>query len=250
MKNYLFRVAVLFLFSTLSLIAPAQTETTPQTAAATAKKAPVPKLSNGPLVRQYQDILQKSNNYQEYKVVRQSLLHSFWSSIEDSLQRSRRDMQLAQKKIADLQSQINNLGANQKAQMSNLKQSIQSKEQEIQEREYNSARVSVLGIGVVKDTYVILTYIIFTALVVVAAVAFMGYQSSNKVATAARKDYDEVKEELEGYRQRMLEKQTQLGRELQTERNRIEELTQQIASLQKQLRPNRGTSTFSSSQGI
>ncbi len=245
MKKHLIWIAPLLIFFNCVCVAPAQTDTT------RAKKAAAPpRLSNGPLVRQYQDILQKSNNYQEYKVVRQSLLNSFWNSVEDSLQRSRREVQNAQRKIADLQSQIDNLGANQKAQMSTLQQAIQSREQAIVQREYDNARVSVLGIPIMKDTYVVLTYIVFTLLVVVAAVAFMSYQSSNKVAVAARKDYDEVKAELEGYRQRMLEKQTQLGRELQTERNRIEELTQQITSLQKQLRPNRGTSTFSSSQGF
>ncbi len=85
-----------------------------------------------------------------------------------------------------------------------------------------------MGMQVLKDRYIFTNWIIIGLLLTIAIFAFVRYQMSNRVASAARRDYEEVKQELESYRQKLLESKTSLGRELQTERNKIEELYQEI----------------------
>jgi uncharacterized protein HemX len=145
----------------------------------------------------------------------------------------RKNLKQAQSKITE-----------QQAQLSGLNQTLQGKEKTIQDIQYGNDRIAVLGMQVLKDRYIMTNWIIIGLLAVIATFAFIRYQMSNRVAVAARRDYEDVKQELESYRQKLLESKTALGRELQTERNKIEELYQEIAYLQKQLRSNSGTGTF------
>lgn len=187
------------------------------------------------LSRQYNGLLERANNYQDYKVVKQAQLDEFYRSAQDSLVQVRKSLQAAQRKITE-----------QKTQLGTLQQTLQGKEKTIQNSQYDEARISVLGMQVLKDRYIITNWLIIATLLILAIVAFVRYRMSNKIAVDARRDYDEVKLELESYRQKLLENKTALGRELQTERNKIEELHQEIAYLQKQLRSNTnsGTSSF------
>jgi uncharacterized protein HemX len=145
----------------------------------------------------------------------------------------RKNLKQAQSKITEQQAQLNGLN-----------QTLQGKEKTIQDIQYGNDRIAVLGMQVLKDRYIMTNWIIIGLLAVIATFAFIRYQMSNRVAVAARRDYEDVKQELESYRQKLLESKTALGRELQTERNKIEELYQEIAYLQKQLRSNSGTGTF------
>jgi peptidoglycan hydrolase CwlO-like protein len=221
-KNQLLVVLLTFLLNSFFSLAQSPTDT-PAT----------PKPGANTLSRQYNAVLEKANTYQDYKVIKQTWLDAFHRSAQDSLATVRKDLKQAQSKIAE-----------QQAQLSGLNQTLQGKEKTIQDIQYGNDRIAVLGMQVLKDRYIMTNWIIIGLLAVIATFAFIRYQMSNRVAVAARRDYEEVKQELESYRQKLLESKTALGRELQTERNKIEELYQEIAYLQKQLRSNSGTGTF------
>jgi len=219
-KDQLPVVLLTILFNCFFSLAQAQTE-------------PAPKPGNNTISRQYSAVLEKANTYQDYKVIKQASLDAFHRSVQDSLATVRKNLKQAQSKISE-----------QQTQLGSLNQTLQGKEKTIQDIQYGNDRIAVLGMQVLKDRYIMTNWIIIGLLLVVATFAFIRFQMSNGVAVAARRDYEDVKQELESYRQKLLENKTSLGRELQTERNKIEELYQEIAYLQKQLRSNSGTGTF------
>ena len=62
---------------------------------------------------------------------------------------------------------------------------------------------------------------------------FIKYKAGDKIITEARKEALESKNQAEASRQRILEVQTQLGRELQNERNKVDGLTTKTCSIKK-----------------
>lgn len=225
-KNQIRFVLLTLLLHCFFSLAHAQTEPSSTT-------APAPRPGANTLSRQYNEILDKANSYQEYKVIRKGQLDVFHRSVQDSLARVKKNLEVAQSKINE-----------QQTQLGSLNQTLLGKEKTIQASQFANDRIAVLGMQVLKDRYILTNWIIIGLLLTIAIFAFVRYQMSNRVASAARRDYEEVKQELDSYRQKLLESKTSLGRELQTERNKIEELYQEIAYLQKQLRSNSGTGTF------
>lgn len=172
---------------------------------------------------QYQKLKDKSNNYQQFKVIEETSLDAFWKGVQDSVKAPKRQ-------LAEAQQQINS----QKVQLTQLQSQLKAKETESQRDNYECGRVSVLGIGMDKNGYATFSYFMYAALLGVLGLVFFRYQNSNRVTVSTRKDYTEAKQQMETYQKKLLETQTALGRELQTERNRIEDMQQEINQLRNQ----------------
>lgn len=181
-----------------------------------------PEVDNS-LRAQFNELKTKSNSYQEYKVVRVVSLDNFWKNVEDTLA-------AVHKEILD----ANNAIAAQNKRLDSLNQTLEAREEALEQSEYDIAHLQVLGMDVQKDSYVSFTWGVFFVLLLILAIAFAKYKSSNKVAIEKKTDYEELSQELNEYKQKAREKEIKLMRELQTERNTIEELNQKIATLRKQ----------------
>lgn len=181
-----------------------------------------PEVDNS-LRAQFNELKTKSNSYQEYKVVRVVSLDNFWKNVEDTLA-------AVHKEILD----ANNAIAAQNKRLDSLNQTLEAREEALEQSEYDIAHLQVLGMDVQKDSYVSFTWGVFFVLLLILAIAFAKYKSSNKVAVEKKADYEELSQELNEYKQKAREKEIKLMRELQTERNTIEELNQKIATLRKQ----------------
>jgi CDP-glycerol glycerophosphotransferase (TagB/SpsB family) len=172
---------------------------------------------------QYLKLKEKSNNYQEFKVIEETALDAFWKGVQDSVKAPKR-------KLAEANREINS----QKAQLTQLQRQLKAKETENQRDNYACSRVPVLGIGVDKNSYATFSYFMYAALLGILGFVFFSYQNSNRVTVSTRKDYSEAKQQMETYQKKLLETQTALGRELQTERNKIEDMQQEINQLRNQ----------------
>ena len=172
---------------------------------------------------QFNELKNRSNSYQEYKVVRVVSLDNFWKNVEDSLAAVHKEILEA-----------NNAIAAQNKKLDSLHQTLEAREEALEKSEYDIAHLQVLGMDVQKDSYVSFTWGVFFVLLLILAIAFAKYKSSNKVAVEKKSDYEELSQELNDYKQKAREKEIKLMRELQTERNTIEELNQKIATLRKQ----------------
>jgi peptidoglycan hydrolase CwlO-like protein len=117
----------------------------------------------------------------------------------------------------------------QKAELNQLKQELKATQQEVHKNDYASARISVFGIQMLKENYIYLNFGIIGVLLVMLAIAFFSYHKSKRIAHEKVTEFDSVQSELNSYKQRLRERETIMGRELQTERNKVDELMQKLA---------------------
>ena len=160
---------------------------------------PVDKTLNG----QYQYLLTKVYNYQ------QPFVSALWKNVVDSLNANRRkilDLQgkatLQAKTIADLQADAK------------TKEDLTAKADEI----------SLLGISLSKSTY---NSVMWGLVIVLAAIAGIVIARSGKFRHDANYRaglYNELEEEYKAYKTKANDKEKKLARELQTERNKVDEL--------------------------
>ena len=192
--------------------------------------------SSDQLQNQFKSLKENANSYREgnreYKVVSVSSLDAFWKSVESNIKAtetkldkarsgSKEEMEQAQAKIDAQQSQIEAL------QKDNA-----LKDEEVKK----SDSISVFGIFYIpKQAFVIMMFSVIGLLLLVAGILYFQYKNSKVVTDQKKKAYDEIDAELQDVKKTAREKELKLKRDLQTEMNRIEELNQEIAALQKKV---------------
>ncbi len=176
------------------------------------------------LNNQYKQLKEESNNYQEFKVIKQTTLDGFWNRVQDSVS-------VTKKKLTEAHQEI----ATQKATITQLQQQVKEKEEQMHKNDEACQQVPVAGINADKNSYVTTSYVLYAVLLAVLGFFFFQYQSSNRVTVTTRRDYDEARQQVDEYKKKLLETQTSLGRELQTERNLVDDLQKEINSLRSQL---------------
>lgn len=193
--------------------------------------------SNG-LASQFNKLKDNSNSYREkgeaYKVVNVSALDAFWANVQRTMQQSEKKLLDGSKQTRQDLAQAQTTIAQQKKQLQVLKAENAQKEHEVQKSASAIANISVLGLDMPKQLYVLLTAIIIIALLVVLAVMMAIYKRNKQVTDAKQRAADEMEQELNECKKTSREKELKLKRELQTEMNRVEELNKEIASLQRQ----------------
>jgi hypothetical protein len=155
----------------------------------------------------------KSQNYQEYKVIKEPILDGLFGIFLDSVTAK-------QAAIRKSQTEVNNLQAELNKSMETLK----SKENSMKDIVHASTHITVLGIDFDKTFFAGMMGIIF----LIAALAIAGIIYTMKVLRKNLHEKEElansISSEYEEYKRKAMDKQTKLSRELQNERNRLQEL--------------------------
>jgi len=190
-----------------------QTTTSPGTVRpATVAKPYVPAAPVEPNDRsingQYQFLLNKTYGYQR------PLIAAFYKSVTDTLN-------LQRKKIAPLTSAIAAL----KDSVKTLHTQLSSQEQVLNESTTKVDSISLLGIGMTKSAYNTLMWGLVIAFAAIAAVVVFRSGSYSREAKYRIRLYEDLDEEYKTYKAKANEKEKKLARELQTARNKLEELT-------------------------
>lgn len=165
------------------------------------------------LDEQFNEMKSNAYTYKEYKNVKEVTLNEFWNVVRDSLDTK-------EKKIVSAQSTINA----QEEKINELNSTIGEQKSTIDEKEFDTEHINVLGIDMGKESYKMFNTIAIVFLLVLAGLLFYQYNHSKKFATAKKKDYEKLSGDFEEYKRNALEKQMKLRRELQTERNKIDEI--------------------------
>jgi predicted alternative tryptophan synthase beta-subunit len=87
-----------------------------------------------------------------------------------------------------------------------------------------------MGITMKKNLYNWIVWLLIAALAVAAVYAMSGYIYLKRASHARKKEFKEVIEEFEDYRKKSYETKIKMGRELQDERNLVEELRLKISA--------------------
>jgi hypothetical protein len=171
---------------------------------ATAKPAiPTDNSLNG----QYQYLLTKVYFYQ------QPLLNAFHKSITDTLSQVRKGLKASQNNLAVANKTIDSLQASIKANTQSLNESNQKVDE-----------VSLIGVPVTKATYNLIMWGLVIVFGAVAGIVLARSGSNIREAKYRVQLYNELEEEYRVYKIKANEKEKKMARELQTERNKLDEL--------------------------
>ena len=162
---------------------------------------------------QYNDLKQNAETYGEFKVFRVSKLDDFWSAVNDSISLIREDL-----------SEKQNLIDTQQAEIDQLNTEFQDNENRFQENEYAATHIEFLGIDFTKSTFKIMMSILVISLALIILIGYTQYNHNRRMAVQNAAECRKLENEYEDLRKKSLEKQIHLKRELQTERNLLEEI--------------------------
>jgi hypothetical protein len=155
----------------------------------------------------------KSQNYQEYKVIKENILDGMWKIVLDT-------MTAKQAAIRKSQAEANNL----QAELNKNIETLKAKENSMNDIVYASTHIRVLGIDFDKGFFAGL----FGAILIIAGLVLAGVLYSMKVLKKNLSEKEElasaISNEYEDYKRKAMDKQTKLSRELQNERNKLQEL--------------------------
>ncbi|POY36736.1 hypothetical protein C3K47_10275 [Solitalea longa] len=171
-------------------------------------------LQNGPsLQSQFDAIIEKANNYQDYKVVKTASLRYLWKNANDSLVKERQKNATSLTKIAK-----------NKIEIDSLKQGLNQQEASLQASTSINNSIGFLGINFSKTGYNTFMWSLIVGLA--AVLAYLSFLNGNfkREAQYRIKLFDDLTEEFKTHRMKSNEKEKRLARELQTERNKLEDI--------------------------
>lgn len=162
---------------------------------------------------QYESLLYRSKSYYGAKLIIPGRLTAFYQNVADSIKKERASYKTTQLKIKGQAKTIDSLNNQIKGNESSL-ESSNSKLDEI----------NFLGIPFAKSTY---NMIVWSLIIVLAlGLAFVIIRSAKNIHEAKyRTDlYEEISKEYQTFKIKANEKEKKLARELQDERNKLDEL--------------------------
>ena len=162
---------------------------------------------------QYQLMLSKSKTLNGYKLINPSRLSQFWKNVRDTIRTERTKSTTAQQKIATLEKGV-----------SGLKSEISGTESSLAATNAKMDQISFLGIAFSKSSYNMIVWTIIIVLALLLTIIFIRSAKSVQEAKYRTGLYEEVSQEYQAYKVKANDKEKKLARELQDERNKMDEL--------------------------
>lgn len=166
-------------------------------------------LTEGSIDNQFEYVIQKSNNYQDYKVVKKTWLYALKSHTIDSLK-------AIQKNLVDTQAIVNN----QATEITSLKSNLSETKSTLIDTNEEKDNMSLFGLQMSKSNYNVLMWSIIGALFALLLLFMYKFRNSNSVTKLAKKSLVETEEEFEEHRRTALEREQKVRRQLQDEINK------------------------------
>ncbi len=165
------------------------------------------------LNQRYAIMKEKSETFNEYKVIKEYILDGMWKITADSIKKLHAELAEAKSESLQLQQSLN-------AALAAVKQ----KEDTMAEVEHASTHITVLGVDFSKQFFIGLIGFVLLGLILIIGLISgrlkMVYQSFREKIEAENM----ISKEFENYKRKALDKQMKLSRELQNERNKMAEM--------------------------
>ncbi len=158
---------------------------------------------------QFEEVIESSNNYQDYKVVKKYKLTQLQKNTVNRINGLNKEIEAYNETIKQQEAKIENL----KSQLNSTKNDLNQVTQEKDE-------ISFFGMPTQKGTYQTIMWIIVFILVLVLVFFIYQYKKSKVLTKEAKKNLADNEAEFDEYRKKALEKQQKLGRQLQDEINK------------------------------
>ncbi|SCX87872.1 hypothetical protein SAMN05192588_0061 [Nonlabens sp. Hel1_33_55] len=169
--------------------------------------------SPNPIDDQFENLISNSNNFQEYKVVKETDLDKLKENTATYI------LQL-DNQIASLEASV----AAEKQAQKPLQDELTAANANVAELDAQKDSIAVLGLALDKNVYSIIVWSIVGLLAIALISVILQYRKSNAVTQQARAELDTAEKELEELRRKSIEEKQRLGRQLQDERNKLSRL--------------------------
>ena len=158
---------------------------------------------------QFIKVIDKSNNYQEFKVIKKTKLVVLRKNILDSIATLEKSIETKDATIAAQANTISDLETNLSTTQNNLSIS--------QEKEDG---IELFGMITKKSTYNTILFSVIGLLLLGLIFFVFRFKNSNSITKATNHKLSEIESEFESYRQKKLEDEQVLRRKLQDEINK------------------------------
>lgn len=166
-------------------------------------------LNSGTIDNQFEYVIQKSNRYQDYKVVKKTWLYALKAHTLDSLKAVKKDLVSTQEVVEK-----------QAAEISTLKSSLSETQGTLDATNIEKDSMSLFGMQMSKSSYNTLMWSIIGGLFACLLFFIFQFRNSNSVTRQAKKALAETEEEFEEHRRVALEREQKVRRQLQDELNK------------------------------
>lgn len=164
---------------------------------------------------QMHQAFEKSNSYQEYKVVRKTLLTNIRKNVLDSISELKQTITLQHQELEKKQAKIDT-----------LHQRLKYTEEDLAASREKEDNIKFFGSSISKSSYNTILFSIIGILLLIGGFLFYKFLTSHKVINAAELRITEMEIEIEDYRRNSLEREQKLRRKLQDEINKNRKLDQ------------------------
>ena len=164
------------------------------------------------LQEKYDDMIESTETYEQYKVIPRTRLNGFWSEVSDSLNQNKIVQKEQQNTILDQQAENVRVAAVAKDLEAQLSESLDQND-----------TIYFLGIPFSKIGYHLMVWLIIVALAVLGVISYLMFMRSNSVTSRVKKEHEELIAEFDAHKDKARETQVKLKRELQTAINSLNE---------------------------
>ena len=162
---------------------------------------------------QYRFLLSRSRSINGYKLINPNRLSAVWKSVNDTLAKERVALRQLKTKVDE-----------QAKSISSMQAAVKGSENEVADTNAKMNEITFLGISFSKGTYNVIVWSIIGVLTIALIVVVARSTKSILEAKHRSQLYDEISTEYQNFKAKSVEKERKLARELQDERNKIEEL--------------------------
>lgn len=166
-------------------------------------------LTEGTIDNQFEYVIQKSYNYQDYKNVKKTWLYQLKAHTLDSLKAIQNDLKTTQNTVDSLALEITTLKTNLSETEATLVDTNEEKD-----------NMALFGLQMSKNNYNVLMWSIIGVLFALLLLFIYRFRNSNSVTREAKKSLVETEGEFEEHRRTALEREQKVRRQLQDEINK------------------------------
>ncbi|MFY7743331.1 MAG: tRNA (guanine-N1)-methyltransferase [Flavobacterium sp.] len=177
--------------------------------AQTASKDSLPASINGNLNQQFDYVFQKSNSFQEYKVIKKEYFALLKENSTDSVNRFKKELE---------QLKGNFLAYDKNLQ--SLKDTLATTKSSLEEVKNAQNNMNFFGISVAKSSYSMIMWGIVLALLFLSLIILFRFKNAKTIANESLRNFEKLEEDFEDFKRKSLEKEQKLGRQLQDEINK------------------------------
>ena len=169
--------------------------------------------SQSDLEEKYQLLKENAETYNEFKVFRETRLDEFWTQTMDEFNGLKSELSKTQTEVGRLSTEL-----------AEARGKIKELEAIISEKEIAATTISVLGMQFSKGSFITLSFALISILAVVLILGYLKFQSYRQMVGRTMQENEELHVEYEEFRHRSVERERRIARELQDEKNKMEEI--------------------------